>query len=78
MIDEVVAGVVVKKDEKCPKCGGPTFRKTCPCFIRNRGYATCAKCLNPKCAHTFGIQKSLKKHRNSGYLSLLHSSRKKH
>ena len=74
---EVVEGVVFKKDEKCPRCGSPTFRKPCPCFIRNRGYATCAKCLNPKCSYTFGVQKASKKHRNSGYLTLLQSQQKR-
>lgn len=54
---EVVAGVVVKRGERCPRCGGPMFRKTCPCFLRTRGYATCAKCLNPKCAYLMGVEK---------------------
>lgn len=75
--DEVVPGLIIKKGENCPRCGSPTFRKPCPCFIRNRGYATCAKCLNPKCAYTFGVNKAAKKHRNSGYISLLRSSKKR-
>lgn len=55
--DEVVPGVVVKKSEKCPKCGGAVFRKPCPCFMRNQGWAVCARCLNPKCATVFGLKK---------------------
>ena len=56
MKDEV-AGVVVKRGERCPRCGGPMFRKTCPCFLRSRGYATCAKCLNTRCAFLMGVDK---------------------
>jgi len=52
-----VPGVVVKPKDKCEKCGGPVFRKPCPCFMRNRGWAICAKCLNPKCSHTMGLKK---------------------
>lgn len=41
----------------CPKCGGAMFEKICPCKLRHHGWMTCAKCMNPKCAHTIGIKK---------------------
>ena len=61
-----VAGIKIV-EPKCPKCGGPMFRITCKCPFRRKGWALCAKCLNPACAHTMGLVKVCRGRRYSRY-----------
>lgn len=56
----VVAGIELAP-VLCPRCGARAMQKACPCFLRKHGWATCAKCLNTKCAHQFGIKKIRKR-----------------
>ena len=66
-----VAGIEVVENP-CPKCGHSMFKKPCPCPFRRKGWATCAKCLNPKCAYTMGLtmrargSRARAPHRNAG------------
>jgi hypothetical protein len=54
-MEEVVPGIVT--GDRCPKCGGPAFRKPCPCPFKRRGWTVCARCFNPACATVFGIRR---------------------
>lgn len=51
-----VAGINIAK-VPCSKCGSAMFIIPCKCPQRRAGWATCAKCINPKCAHIQGLQK---------------------
>lgn len=53
---EILPGIVIVEGRRCPKCGGALFRKPCPCPFKRRGFATCARCLNPKCATVVGLE----------------------
>ncbi|MFA5377901.1 MAG: hypothetical protein WC455_19280 [Dehalococcoidia bacterium] len=54
---KTVAGINIP-DVKCAKCGGPVFEIPCKCPFKRKGWARCAKCLNPKCAHQQGLVKN--------------------
>ena len=41
----------------CPECGSRMFVRPCPCRFARKGWATCAKCMQPKCAHVIGLTK---------------------
>lgn len=45
----------------CPKCGSKMMLNACPCFIKKHGWKLCARCMNPKCAHLIGVEKSKKR-----------------
>jgi hypothetical protein len=47
----------------CPRCGGKLFIIPCKCPFRRKGWAICAKCLNPACAHQIGLVKRSRKDR---------------
>lgn len=49
--------------EKPCRCGSKMMIRACPCFLKKHGWASCARCLNPKCARIIGIEKSRKKRR---------------
>lgn len=51
-----VAGLTVE-ETRCPKCGGPMFRKPCPCPFKRKGWEACARCFNPACATVVGIRR---------------------
>lgn len=51
-----VDGIIVI-ETPCPKCGAAMFQIPCKCPQRRAGWAICAKCINPKCAHIKGIEK---------------------
>lgn len=54
---EIVPGIFILNDRKCPKCGAPLFRKPCPCPFKRQGWTVCARCTNTKCATVIGIEK---------------------
>lgn len=54
---EIVPGVILVDDRRCPKCHGPIFLKPCPCPFKRQGWARCARCLNPKCATVVGLER---------------------
>lgn len=53
-------------EQPCPRCGGRMMRIPCKCPFRRQGYAVCAKCLNPACAHQVGLVKRQRAVRHSG------------
>jgi ribosomal protein S27E len=50
-----VAGLEFIK-ARCPQCGNRAYRKPCPCWMTNKGWAECAKCV--RCGHTIGLRKA--------------------
>lgn len=44
-------------DMKCPACGSAMVKRPCPCPFRRKGWATCAKCINKRCAKNVGLTK---------------------
>lgn len=55
---EIVPGVFLVDDRKCPKCGSHLFRKPCPCPFKRKGWKICARCVNPACATVVGIERA--------------------
>lgn len=49
----------------CPRCGKPMIVIPCKCPFRRKGWALCAKCLNPACAHQMGLVKRRRGDRKS-------------
>ena len=49
-----VAGLEII-DTPCSKCGSAMFIKICPCFLRRKGWETCARCV--KCGEQIGLTK---------------------
>lgn len=50
-VSSIVAG------QKCPRCGSALVKRPCPCPFKRKGWATCAKCINKKCAANVGLTK---------------------
>ncbi len=43
---------LIVNGQKCPACGSPLVRRSCPCPFRRKGWATCAQCINKRCKKT--------------------------
>lgn len=54
---EIVPGVILVDDRRCPKCKAPLFIKPCPCPFKRQGWTRCARCTNPKCATVVGLER---------------------
>lgn len=55
--DPGIPGIKLVAGVKCPKCGGPVFRKACPCPFTRSGWQTCGRCFNPACATVVGVKR---------------------